>query len=583
MPGQTEGELLRRIGIVVVVLFSALATVPAAGASGGSFSDDDASVHEANIEALFAAGITKGCGPGRYCPDDPVTRGQMAAFLHRSGEVDLPVTVSPSFADVEGHLFENDIAWLAERGITKGCNPPANDSFCPDDPVTRGQMAAFLVRALELGPAGDPDPFLDDDGSVFVEDVARLASAGITKGCNPPANDRFCPDDPVTRGQMASFLVRAFSLAIPPTARPLIQVDDITYLGAFALPSGTYGASRFGYGGGALSVRGDALFVGGHAWDPGTLAQVAIPETLGTGEWSTLPVATVLQPFADVTDGTFGSGWNLYGTMPWSDQLIVAASIYYDAAGNQTTSHGASSFDLSDSSDFTGLEAIDAEAPPRSQGGYMTPIPVEWQSLLGGPALTGQCCIPIISNTSSGPAATVFDPVEIGGDASGITLLWYPLEHEIVDGTSQNDTFNLATEVVGAAFPPGSRSVLFFGRHGTGPYCYGIGTDDPALHGEPTGSGDVYCYDPIDASKGTHAYPYRHQVWAYDATDLWAVRNGDAEPWEPRPYAVWELEGMADDGSATAVGATFDPATARLYFTEAYAEQPAVHVFQIEP
>ncbi len=574
---------MRRVMMVVMALLSALVVAPAAIASGGTFGDDDGSVHEVNIEALFAAGITKGCGPGLYCPDDPVTRGQMAAFLHRSGEIDLPVTASPSFVDVDGHLFENDIVWLAERGITRGCNPPANDRFCPDDPVTRGQMAAFLVRALHLGAATDPDPFIDDDGSVFADDIARLAGAGITKGCNPPANDRFCPDDVVTRGQMASFLVRALGLAVPPTARPLVQADDITYLGAFALPSGTYGASRFGYGGGALSVLDGTLFVGGHAWDPGTLAQVSIPATLGSGEWSTLPVATVLQPFADVTDGAFESGWTLYGTMPWNDRLIVAASIYYDAAGTQTTSHGASSFDLSDSGDFTGLEAIDAVAPPRSQGGYMTPIPVEWQSLLGGPALTGQCCIPIISATSSGPAATVFDPDDIGADPSGTTLLWYPLEHEITDGTSQNDTFNLATSVVGAAFPPGSRSVLFFGRQGTGPYCYGIGTDDPGLHGEPTGEGTIYCYDPVDSSKGTHAYPYRHQVWAYDAADLLAVIDGDLEPWEPRPYAVWELEGIADDGSATAVGAGYDPATGRLYFTEAYGEQPQVHVFQIAP
>jgi hypothetical protein len=512
---------MRRVRVIVLALFPVLAVMPAADASGGSFSDDESSIHEVDIEALFAAGITTGCGSGRFCPDEPVTRGQMAAFLRRSGKIDLPVNASPPFADVDGHLFENDITWLAERGITKGCNPPAYDQYCPDDPVTRAQMASFLVRA--------------------------------------------------------------FDLAVPPVGRPLIRADDISYLGAFALPGGTFEASRFGYGGGALSVLDDTLFVGGHAWDPGTLAQVAIPATLGIGEWSTLPVATVLQPFADVTDGTFGSGWTLYGTMPWGGRLIVAASIYYDAAGNQTTSHGASSFDLSDSSDFTGLGAIAAGAPPRSQGGYMTPIPVEWQSLLGGPALTGQCCIPIISNTSSGPAATVFDPTEIGDDPSGATLLWYPLAHEIVDGTTQNETFNLATSVVGAAFPTGSRSVLFFGRHGTGPYCYGIGTDDPDLHGEPTGSGDVYCYDPVHSSKGTHAYPYRHQVWAYDAADLLAVLDGDAEPWEPRPYAVWELEGMADGGTATAVAATFAPATGRLYFTEAYSERPQVHVFQITP
>jgi hypothetical protein len=68
-------------------------------------------------------------------------------------------------------------------------------------------MAAFLVRALGLGPGSAV--FEDVEGSVFAEDIAALADAGITRGCNPPANDSFCPDDPVTRGQMAAFLHRA--------------------------------------------------------------------------------------------------------------------------------------------------------------------------------------------------------------------------------------------------------------------------------------------------------------------------------------------------------------------------------------
>src|SRR5690606_40769712 len=77
-----------------------------------------------------------------------------------------------------------------------------------DDPVTRGQMAAFLVRALGLPPA-PPGTFTDTTGTVFARDIDSLALSGITRGCNPPANDRFCPDDPVTRRQMAAFLRRA--------------------------------------------------------------------------------------------------------------------------------------------------------------------------------------------------------------------------------------------------------------------------------------------------------------------------------------------------------------------------------------
>ena len=114
-----------------------------------------------------------------------------------------------TFNDDDGSIHESYIEAIAAAGITKGCNPPTNNRFCPDDPVTRSQMAAFLNRALDLASSGT-DRFTDDDASLFEADIQALAAAGITKGCNPPANDRFCPDGLVTRGQMAAFLVRAF-------------------------------------------------------------------------------------------------------------------------------------------------------------------------------------------------------------------------------------------------------------------------------------------------------------------------------------------------------------------------------------
>ncbi|CAN5756649.1 hypothetical protein BH23ACT5_BH23ACT5_20870 [soil metagenome] len=119
---------------------------------------------------------------------------------------DARQSVAP-FGDAESSVFAESIRWLSASGITKGCNPPANTSFCPDASVTRGQMAAFMARALDL--ASGSEAFSDTAGHVFAADISRLASAGITKGCNPPSNTRFCPDDPVTRGQMAAFMVRA--------------------------------------------------------------------------------------------------------------------------------------------------------------------------------------------------------------------------------------------------------------------------------------------------------------------------------------------------------------------------------------
>jgi len=186
-----------------------LALVKVLSDDSGRFIDDDGSIHEEDIEQAARRDITRGCNPPqntRYCPKDSITRGQMAAFLVRA--LDLPPGTEDAFDDDADSIFEGDIDALAAADITRGCNPPANDRFCPNDNVTRGQMAAFLVRALDLPPSDD-DRFVDDEGSVFEGDINALAAAGITRGCNPPKNDRFCPDEPVTREQMASFLVRA--------------------------------------------------------------------------------------------------------------------------------------------------------------------------------------------------------------------------------------------------------------------------------------------------------------------------------------------------------------------------------------
>jgi hypothetical protein len=177
----------------------------------GTFVDDDSSVFQASIEWMAFERLTNGCNPprnDRYCPQDQLTRGEMAAFLVRGlgytddGGGDL-------FVDDDDSVFEGAIDKLGAAGVTNGCNPPVNDRFCPERRVTRGEMAAFLVRALGLTDDGGGNLFTDDDGHLFESSIDRLGAAGITAGCNPPANDRFCPDDYVTRGQMAAFLRRA--------------------------------------------------------------------------------------------------------------------------------------------------------------------------------------------------------------------------------------------------------------------------------------------------------------------------------------------------------------------------------------
>ena len=171
-----------------------------------TFSDTFNFAHRDNIEALAASGITQGCEDGRFCPRDIVTRGQMAAFLRRA--MNLPAAGSAGFVDTIGHTFEDDINRLFARGITNGCDAT---HFCPDDPVTRGQMAAFISRALEY-PSAPSAGFTDTRGHTFEDEINRLAFQGVTLG---RSDGSYGPDEYVSREQMASFLARAFDLPIP--------------------------------------------------------------------------------------------------------------------------------------------------------------------------------------------------------------------------------------------------------------------------------------------------------------------------------------------------------------------------------
>jgi len=164
--------------------------------------------HWANsfVTALAYSGITGGCSvnPPQFCPDQPVTRGQMAVFIIASlGR--QPIACSDRFADVPfDHPFCGFIEKLAADGITGGCG---DNTFCPDASVTRGQMAVFIEAAL--GNSANPctDQFADvSSDNPFCGFIERLAADGITGGCG---GGNFCPNNPVTRAEMAVFLVAA--------------------------------------------------------------------------------------------------------------------------------------------------------------------------------------------------------------------------------------------------------------------------------------------------------------------------------------------------------------------------------------
>ena len=170
------------------------------------------------IEALVREGISSGCSPGPpalYCPDASITRGQMAVFLCRAAGLAPYAKPVPTFADVPaGHSQYGYIEAVYQAGITSGCaTSPLR--YCPDQPVTRGQMAVFLCRAASLAPYAKPVPTFADVPTTSSQYpyVERMYANGITGGC-ATAPLRYCPASPVTRGQMAVFICRAFSIPL---------------------------------------------------------------------------------------------------------------------------------------------------------------------------------------------------------------------------------------------------------------------------------------------------------------------------------------------------------------------------------
>jgi len=354
----------------------------------------------------------------------------------------------------------------------------------------------------------------------------------------------------------------------------LIHQSDLTYLGAFDVPQGTIGPSTFEYGGTALAYNPahNSLFMVGHDWDQ-DVAEVAIPP-LRTGSLSNLATAAVLQPFNSVLsripNQTLDEGIKIGGLMVNGNRLIGTAYEYYDSDDDAVDSHFTLSSTNLASAQVGGMYQV-GNIGGGFVGGYMTHVPAEWQDELGTSYLTGQAGLSIISRTSVGPAPFGFDPTLLGAQpAPAERLLMYTLAHPLAVETTQNPLFNTTTEIRGIVFPEGTDTVLFIGSHGTGPWWYGL-PDERGYH------------DPYRPDKGPHAPEYEYQVWAYNVHDLIAVKNGEKQFWQVRPYDVWDFDLPYPEGGKHIGGVAYDAASGRLYISQQFANgaYPVIHAFQI--
>lgn len=443
-------------------------------------------------------------------------------------------------------------------------------------------------------------------GSTLVGSTTRAPYAGtwsnVTAGSYSMTAVATDNSGAVTRSAAVNLTVNGGTFVLPPGGtEPLVQASNLVYQGAFRVPcclhSGGRANSGFDWGGAVIGfnpVR-NSLFMLGHAWDQ-FVGEISVPSTVVNGPVSSLPIATLLQPLSDPTEGLLPSinptdpnDKRIGGLLPYQGKLYISGYSYYDGAMTQKLSHFVSGPDLSVKGDVKGPFQVGTTGAGFISG-YFGLVPSEWEAPFGGPVLNGQCCLAVVGRTSSGPASFAIDPTQIGvvNPAPAAPLEYYPSTYPLAPWSSTSNIFNGTTLMGGVVMPTGTRSVLFFGRQGVGPFCYGAGTNIQSLDGTLTADGVTkYCYDPMDSGKGTHAYPYIYQVWAYDANNLAAVRAGQTQPWSVKPYAIWQLNlPYGTFGTAWDLAAAYDQVSGRIFLSQtrsgADGALPIVHVFKIQ-
>lgn len=396
------------------------------------------------------------------------------------------------------------------------------------------------------------------------------------------------------RNTLIAILLLVASIAsaqTDPSTLPLVQQSGLQYLGAFRLPTETVNGDNFTSAGKSMTFNPETntIYISSYRG----VGEVIVPTPVNSAVIGDLPYATLVQPFGDPAEGHIGldmPGSGPTGLMIYGNRIYGTATIWYDANITQRISHFSHSLRPSETGTFSGWSAVWQPENAAYVSGFMATVPSEWQAKLGGPALTGQCCVSIVSRTSNGPAAFSFDPAKVGQPiVSANPLVYYTTTHSTLGPwEGSNPTWGATSYIRGMAVIGGTRSLMYFGNNGLGSYCYGNGTSDPSLGGTQAPDGSHWCYDPTNAGKGQHAYPYRYQVWAYDLNDLAAVKAGAKQPWDVVPYGVWPITLPTTPLQVELGGVAYDAAKQIIYvaqlhgdYNQIIADAPIIHAFKV--
>jgi hypothetical protein len=272
--------------------------------------------------------------------------------------------------------------------------------------------------------------------------------------------------------------------------------------------------------------------------------------------------------------------------MVWNGRLYGTVNAYYDGNNLQVLSHFSRPLNLSTRGDVRGpfrVYSPNVNEPGMKShvyAGWLAIIPSAWRALFTGSAITGNCCVNLASYQSNGPDAFAWNPDGLTANQTVVTEFYYPPSDPLAVWNTENPDWNGTTKMGGAVFLDSTRTILYAGMHGVGPFCYGNGGATPP---DSAPAGVQWCSDPVNNAMGGHAYPYRYQLWAYDANDLQQVMAGQRLPWTVVPYATWNPVLPFAPALPLVNGVAWDPATRRLFLEQYKGDttRPLIHVFHI--
>jgi hypothetical protein len=388
------------------------------GSSGFNDIASVAAAQRADIECLAASGITSGTAPNTYSPQGTVFRDSMATFvaklvdtanaLERVALESLPTQPGDAFGDDEQTVHEANINRLAAAGIVRGKGPGTYGPNGPGNEVTRGQMATFLVAAIDFmrpsNLAAAPDAFTDDNGSTHEANINRLAAIDVVDGVG---GTNYNPDGTVSRAQMASFLIRTLAF--------LHAQNEIRALGpqVFAVtPSDPQTNPTDAAAGGEVTVTATQITVADVDIALFPCENVTIGQTTSFADGN--PDDNVADPGGDLVQADIVS---VNGTAQAADTESVNAAPVTN--GTITFLVDSPSPDCvvavvwDDADDDNGLD-VSATGIPTERFGRSNTI-----TFVPPPAASGAMDEDVLSHTRNGASGGSFGGCEIGGTGGG--------------------------------------------------------------------------------------------------------------------------------------------------------------------